>query len=179
MFRSTILYAIFIRPDKDFTFTIIAIFPARTATRQFVNAYAIPHNFALKNGFPKNKDQTLLLATNVTMVSHVKKKHEAMLCDCLWMVRFKKQLNESWVVTQLDDRHEGHQLEGINPLAYQENRPMTAESRETMLDLVRHSSASLSTIASVLNTTYGLSFNRTYDYTQEKGTWSHTLHNHP
>ncbi|KAK9350761.1 hypothetical protein V1523DRAFT_59366 [Lipomyces doorenjongii] len=33
---------------------------------------------------------------------------------------------------------------------------MTAESRGTMLDLVRHLSASLSTIASVLNTTYGL-----------------------
>ncbi|KAK9333649.1 hypothetical protein V1520DRAFT_331333, partial [Lipomyces starkeyi] len=80
-----------------------------------------------------------------------------MLCDRRWIVRFKKQLNASWVVTQLDDRHEVHQLEGINPLAYPENRPMTAESRETMLDLVRHSSASLSTIASVLNTTYGLS----------------------
>ncbi|KAK9490109.1 hypothetical protein V1508DRAFT_442087 [Lipomyces doorenjongii] len=60
------------------------------------------------------------------------------------MVRFKKQLNESWVDTQLGDRHEGHQLEGINPLAYPENRPVT---RETMLDLVRRSPASLSTIA--------------------------------
>ncbi|KAK9354952.1 hypothetical protein V1523DRAFT_424544 [Lipomyces doorenjongii] len=63
----------------------------------------------------------------------------------------------AWVDTQLGDRHEGHQLEGINPLAYPENRPVTAESRETMLDLVRRSSACLSTIASVLNTTYGLS----------------------
>ncbi|ODQ70388.1 hypothetical protein LIPSTDRAFT_74672, partial [Lipomyces starkeyi NRRL Y-11557] len=51
-----------------------------------------------------------------------------MLCDCPWMVRLKKQLNESWVVTQLDRNY-----------------------------AVQHSSASLSTIASVLNTTYGLS----------------------
>ncbi|KAK9340287.1 hypothetical protein V1521DRAFT_424915 [Lipomyces starkeyi] len=29
--------------------------------RQFVNAYAIHHNFAVKNGFPKKKDQALLL----------------------------------------------------------------------------------------------------------------------
>ncbi|KAJ8097763.1 hypothetical protein POJ06DRAFT_283143 [Lipomyces tetrasporus] len=144
--------------------------------RQFLNAYAIHHNFAVKNGFlVKNKDQTLLLLCRCAKKPYntrklpltkgsksdngLTRKREARsrLCDCPWMVRFKKQLNESWVT-------EGHQLEDINPLAYPENRPMTADTRPH-----------LSTITSVLNTTYGLSllgrevYNRTYDYTQGKG----------
>ncbi|KAJ8101019.1 hypothetical protein POJ06DRAFT_289544 [Lipomyces tetrasporus] len=45
-----------------------------------------------------------------------------------------------------------------------------------MLDLVRHSTASFDAIASVVNTTHGLCllgryvYNRSYDYTQKKGT---------
>ncbi|KAK9483925.1 hypothetical protein V1527DRAFT_471647 [Lipomyces starkeyi] len=52
---------------------------------------------------------------------------------------------------------------------------MTAEAWQSMIDLVQHSSASVGTIASMLNTTYGLSwlgrdvYNRTYQYTQKTG----------
>ncbi|KAK9242634.1 hypothetical protein V1506DRAFT_555943 [Lipomyces tetrasporus] len=147
--------------------------------RQFVNAYAIGHNFAVKNGFVKNKDQTLLLSCKCakkpfnsrklpvtkgsTGDNGLTRKRDArsMLCNFPWI---------------LIDQHEGHQLEGINVLAYPENRPMAGEASHTMRDLVRHSSASLTTIASVINTTYGLSllgrdvYNRTYDYAQCKGT---------
>ncbi|KAK9338834.1 hypothetical protein V1521DRAFT_381928, partial [Lipomyces starkeyi] len=99
----------------------------------------------------------------------------SMLCACPWKVRFKKQLNDSWILTELIDEHQGHQLKGLNPLAYPENRSMTAEARHSMVDLVQHSSASVSTIASMLNTTYGLSllgrdvYNRTYQHTQRTG----------
>ncbi|KAJ8096471.1 hypothetical protein POJ06DRAFT_284121 [Lipomyces tetrasporus] len=69
-----------------------------------------------------------------------------MLCDCPWKVRLKRQVNDLWILTNL-----------INPLAYPENRAVTGEARETMFGLVQHSSASLTTIASVLITTYRLS----------------------
>ncbi|KAK9318843.1 hypothetical protein V1517DRAFT_267276, partial [Lipomyces orientalis] len=86
------------------------------------------------------------------------------------------QLNYTWIVTQIVDQHEGHQLESINPEAYPEYRPLDAATREAMLDAVRHSTASFNTIAAVLNTTHGLSllgrnvYNRSDDYTQKKGT---------
>ncbi|KAJ8102033.1 hypothetical protein POJ06DRAFT_280652 [Lipomyces tetrasporus] len=142
--------------------------------RQFVNAYAIHHNFAVKNGVDKDKEKTLLLFTNDYGLTRHKDARN-MLCDHPWMALFKKQLNDTWFITQLVDQHDGHQLEGINPRAYPENRPLTAAPRETMLDLVQHSTASFNAIASVLNTTHGLSllgrdvYNRSYDYTQ-KGT---------
>ncbi|KAK9318718.1 hypothetical protein V1517DRAFT_334816 [Lipomyces orientalis] len=63
------------------------------------------------------------------------------------MMRFKKQLNDTWIITQLVDQHERRQLEGINPSAYPENRRLTPAARETILDLVGHSSASYNTIA--------------------------------
>ncbi|KAK9326758.1 hypothetical protein V1520DRAFT_350609 [Lipomyces starkeyi] len=47
-----------------------------------------------------------------------------MLCECPGRVRFKKQLNDTWIVTQLIDEHKGHQLEGINPFADPENRQL-------------------------------------------------------
>ncbi|KAK9492039.1 hypothetical protein V1508DRAFT_324354, partial [Lipomyces doorenjongii] len=68
-----------------------------------------------------------------------------------------------------------HQLEGVNPLGYPENRPMTPDAKRTMIDVVQHSSAPLPTIVSIINTPYGLSLlgrdvhSRTYDYTQIKG----------
>ncbi|KAK9354708.1 hypothetical protein V1523DRAFT_447192, partial [Lipomyces doorenjongii] len=94
------------------------------------------------------------------------KEFRSILCNCPWMVRFKKQLNDTWIVTQLVDQHENHELQGIDPLAYPENRPFAAGARETMLDLERHSNAS------VVNNTYGLSllgrdvYSRSYDHTQ-------------
>ncbi|ODQ74805.1 hypothetical protein LIPSTDRAFT_68916 [Lipomyces starkeyi NRRL Y-11557] len=166
--------------------------------REFVNAYAIRHNFAVKNGDVYNKDKSLLLLCKCAKLPSTRrlqptkgatddeglnrqKEFRSMLCDCPWMVRFKKQLNDTWIVTQLVDHHENHQLQGINPLAYPENRSLTPEARETMLDLVRHSNASYTSIASVINTTYGLSllgrdvYNRSYDYTQKHGTLSKIL----
>ncbi|KAK9327189.1 hypothetical protein V1520DRAFT_283879 [Lipomyces starkeyi] len=98
-----------------------------------------------------------------------------MLCDCPWRVRFKKQLNGSWIVTEVRDEHQGHQLEGVDPLSYSVNRPVTAEARPTMFELVRDSSTTLNTVASMLNKTYGLSllprdvYNRTYDHGQRHG----------
>ncbi|KAK9319290.1 hypothetical protein V1517DRAFT_52672 [Lipomyces orientalis] len=101
------------------------------------------------------------------------KDARSIVCDCQWTVRFKKQLNDTWIVTQLVDQHERHQLEGINPSAYPENRRLTPPARETMLDLVGHFSAPYNTIASVLNATHGVSllgrdvYNRLYDYSQD------------
>ncbi|KAJ8103433.1 hypothetical protein POJ06DRAFT_241866 [Lipomyces tetrasporus] len=98
-----------------------------------------------------------------------------MLCDCPWMVRFKKQLNDTWLITQLVDQHDGHQLEGINPRAYPEEPTLDRRAQRNHAHLVQHSTASINAIASVLNTTHGLSllsrdvYNRSYDYTQ-KGT---------
>ncbi|KAK9369440.1 hypothetical protein V1509DRAFT_562284, partial [Lipomyces kononenkoae] len=144
----------------------------------------------IKNAVVKNKDQTLLLACKCSrkplntrnLPIEVgatgsngltrQKVARSKLCDCPWKVRFKRQLNYSWILTELIDEHQGHQLEGINPFAYPENRSTTAEARQTMVDLVQHSSAPVSSIASMLNTTYGLSllgrdvYNRTYQYTQ-------------
>jgi hypothetical protein len=169
------------------------VFESDSKARDFVNAYAIRHNFAVKNGVVKHKNKSLLLVCKCSRMplntgnlpmevgtrdenSNTRRKiARSMLCDCPWTVRFQIQLNDSWILTQLVDQHEGHQLEGINPFAYPENRPVSAGARETMLDLVRHSSASMRTIASMLNNTYGLSllprdvYNRTYDYTQAKG----------
>ncbi|KAK9481772.1 hypothetical protein V1527DRAFT_79052 [Lipomyces starkeyi] len=56
----------------------------------------------------------------------------SMLSDCTWRVRFKKQLNDSWIITELIDEHKGNQIEVISPLAYPEIRPITAEARATM-----------------------------------------------
>ncbi|KAK9482234.1 hypothetical protein V1527DRAFT_476988 [Lipomyces starkeyi] len=44
------------------------------------------------------------------------KEARSILCDCPWKVRLIKQLNDTWVLTQLVDYHENHQLQGINPL---------------------------------------------------------------
>ncbi|ODQ72762.1 hypothetical protein LIPSTDRAFT_4133 [Lipomyces starkeyi NRRL Y-11557] len=52
-----------------------------------------------------------------------------MLCDCPWRVRFKKQLNGSWIVTELRDEHQGHQLEGVDPLSYSVNRPIVSPAQ--------------------------------------------------
>ncbi|KAK9236669.1 hypothetical protein V1525DRAFT_362288, partial [Lipomyces kononenkoae] len=169
------------------------VFESAAETRDFVKAYAIRNNFAVKNGVVKNKDQTLLLACkcsrkplktrNLPIEVGAKgsngltrqKVERSKLCDCPWKVRFKRQLNDSWILTDLIDDHQGHQLEGVNPFAYPENRSTTAEARQTMVDLVQHSSAPVSSIASMLNTTYGLSllgrdvYNRTYQYTQRTG----------
>ncbi|KAK9241911.1 hypothetical protein V1506DRAFT_569288 [Lipomyces tetrasporus] len=132
--------------------------------RQFVNAYAIHHNFAVKNGVVKDNEKTLLL-----------------LCKCARKpfntrsLPLTKGSTNDYGLKGNVDQHDGHQLEGINPRAYPKNRPLTAAPRETTLDLVQHSTASFNTIASVLNTTHGLSllgrdvYNRSYDYTQ-KGT---------
>ncbi|KAK9237828.1 hypothetical protein V1525DRAFT_324772, partial [Lipomyces kononenkoae] len=46
--------------------------------------------------------------------------------------------------------NQGHQLKGVNLFACPENRSMTAEARQSMVDLVQHSSASVKTIASML-----------------------------
>ncbi|KAK9355032.1 hypothetical protein V1523DRAFT_376179, partial [Lipomyces doorenjongii] len=138
------------------------IFESEYAARAYVNAYAIHHNFAVKNGVVKHKDQTLLLTCKCSRKplntrnlpiavtagdnngpTRVKQAR-SMLCDCPWRVRFKKQLNDSWILTQLFDEHQRHQLEGVNPLAYPENRPMTPDAKRTMIDLVQHSSAPLS-----------------------------------
>ncbi|KAJ8103713.1 hypothetical protein POJ06DRAFT_293534 [Lipomyces tetrasporus] len=85
--------------------------------------------------------------------------------ECPWRFRFKKQLNDAWIVTELRGEHKGHQLEGINPFAYPENRPLTPAAKEVMVDLARNTSASRTTIAGFLNKRKDVS-NRTYDYTK-------------
>ncbi|KAK9348624.1 hypothetical protein V1522DRAFT_333762, partial [Lipomyces starkeyi] len=109
--------------------------------REYVQQYAIEHNFAVKNGQVSNKQTTVLLVCKcankfdpgklplekgVLSDNGLIRQKEArtMLCECSWRVRFKKQLNDTWVVTELRDEHKGHQMEGINPFAYPENRPL-------------------------------------------------------
>ncbi|KAK9341977.1 hypothetical protein V1522DRAFT_358981, partial [Lipomyces starkeyi] len=103
--------------------------------------YAIHHSFAVKNGRVSNKEKTLLLVCkfankfdpgNLPLEKGVlgdnglirQKDARTMLCECPGRVRFKKQLNDTWIITQLIDEHKGHQLEGINPSAYPENRQL-------------------------------------------------------
>ncbi|KAK9350533.1 hypothetical protein V1523DRAFT_419542 [Lipomyces doorenjongii] len=111
--------------NSPHTLYVGEVFESVDQARQFAKAYAISHNFAVKNGFVKDKDQTLLL-----------------LCKCA-----KKPFN-SRNLPMTKGSTSANGLTGINPLAYPENRPVTAEARETMFYLVQHSSASLTTIAS-------------------------------
>jgi hypothetical protein len=187
------------RVDRAHALYVGLVLESVDHARQFVNEYAIFHNFAVKKGVVKNKDNTLLLlckcarkpfntrnlplAKGSTGDNGLIRQQDArsMLCDCPWRVRWKRQWNDTWIITELVDQHERHQLEGINPAAYSENRPLPAEARETMLDHVQHSTVSYRTVASVLNSTYGLSllsrdvYNRSYDYTQNKGTSTRKL----
>ncbi|KAK9234103.1 hypothetical protein V1525DRAFT_318553, partial [Lipomyces kononenkoae] len=137
--------------------------------REVVKAYAIQHNFAVKNGLVKNKDTTLFLLCKCALKTFNSRKlplekgvtgdnnlvrqkdARSMLCECPWRVRFKKQLNDSWIATELIDEHQGHQLEGVDSLSYSVNRPVTAEARATMFELVQDSSTTLNTVASMLN----------------------------
>ncbi|KAK9482146.1 hypothetical protein V1527DRAFT_492992 [Lipomyces starkeyi] len=88
------------------------------------------------------RNPPLAVATGDNGSTHLKPAR-SMLRDYPWKIRFKKQLNGSWILTQLVDQHEKHQLEGFNALAYPENRPLSPEARKTMIDLVQHSSAPL------------------------------------
>ncbi|KAK9374214.1 uncharacterized protein V1513DRAFT_113769 [Lipomyces chichibuensis] len=160
--------------------------------REYANAYAIRHNFAVKNGAVYNKEKSLVLLSKCAKLPNTRrlpptkgatdengftrqKEFRSILCNCPWMVRFKKQLNDMWIVAQLVAEHENHELQGINPLAYPENRPLAAGARERMLDLVRHSNASYTSIASVVNNAYSLTllgrdvYNRSYNHTQTQG----------
>ncbi|KAK9367339.1 hypothetical protein V1509DRAFT_554066, partial [Lipomyces kononenkoae] len=160
--------------------------------RQYVQNYAIHHNFAVKNGQVGNKATTLLLVCKcankfdpgkLPLEKGVlgnnglirQKEARTMLCDCPWKVRFKKQLNDTWIATQLIDEHKGHHLEGISAFAYPENRQPTPAATEVMNDLARNSSAPRTTIATFLNTTFDLHLlgrdvsNHTYDYTKNNG----------
>ncbi|KAK9387841.1 hypothetical protein V1515DRAFT_600470, partial [Lipomyces mesembrius] len=90
----------------------------------------------------------------------------SILSHCPWRVRFKKQLDGQWVITKLIDEHQSHQLEGINPYAYAENRSLNEEAKQAMLAL----------IADMVNVTHGTHilardvYNRTYNHKEEKGT---------
>ncbi|KAJ8102679.1 hypothetical protein POJ06DRAFT_245338 [Lipomyces tetrasporus] len=157
--------------------------------REYVQQYAVQHNFAVKNGHVSNKQKTLLLVCKcankydpgkLPLEKSVINEHgliclkdaRTKLSECPWRVRFKKQLNDTWIVTEMRGEHKGHQLEGINPFAYPENRPLTPAAKEVMVDLARNTSASRTTIAGSLNQTFDLHLvgkdvsNRTYDYTK-------------
>jgi hypothetical protein len=157
--------------------------------REYVQQYAIHHNFAAKNGNVRNKQKTLLLVCKcankfdpgkLPLEKGVSgdngliclKDARTMLCECPWRVRFQKQLNDTWIITELRDEHEGHQHEGINPFAYPENRQVTPAAKEVMIDMARNTSTSRTTIAAFLNQTFNLHLlgrdvsNRTYDYTK-------------
>ncbi|KAK9342423.1 hypothetical protein V1522DRAFT_25713 [Lipomyces starkeyi] len=75
--------------------------------REFVNAYAIHHNFAVKNGAVYDKTSHSCLCAKRQKAAADKGSADdnglsrSMLCDCQWKVRFKKQLNDTWVGTQL------------------------------------------------------------------------------
>ncbi|KAK9481890.1 hypothetical protein V1527DRAFT_62952 [Lipomyces starkeyi] len=143
--------------------------------RELVNAYAMRHKFAVKNGLVYNKEKSLLLLCKRAKLPNTRKlpptigaiddndsltASERVPAYALQLSvdgAVQKQLTDTWIITQLVDHHEGHQLQGIDPRAYPDNRPLTAEARATMLDLVRHSNASYTSIASVIYTTYGQS----------------------
>ncbi|KAK9326869.1 hypothetical protein V1520DRAFT_372452 [Lipomyces starkeyi] len=136
------------------------VFESDATARAFVNAHAINNNFAVKNGVCNRKSLNtgklpLEVGTKGDNGITRQKVARSMLCDCPWRVRFKRQFNDSWILTELAEQHDGHQIDA------------------TMFDLVQHSSASFSTIAPVLNSNYGLSllgrdvYNRTYDNFRE------------
>ncbi|KAK9246675.1 hypothetical protein V1506DRAFT_534481 [Lipomyces tetrasporus] len=115
------------------------VFESDDKARAFVNTHAINNNVAVKNGVVKHKNQTLSLVCkcsrkplntgNLPLEVGTKgdngltrqKFARSMLCDCPWRVRFKKQLNDSWILTELVDQHDGHQLDRINAYTYPEN----------------------------------------------------------
>ncbi|KAK9243175.1 hypothetical protein V1506DRAFT_555608 [Lipomyces tetrasporus] len=90
----------------------------------------------------------------------------SILSHCPWRVRFKKQLDNRWVITELIDEHQGHQLEEINPYAYAKTDALNEEAKQAVLAL----------IADMVNVTHGTHllardvYNRTYNHKEEKET---------
>ncbi|KAK9489091.1 hypothetical protein V1508DRAFT_394064 [Lipomyces doorenjongii] len=138
--------------NNSYDLRVGMIFESAAEARAFVSAYAAHNNFAVKNGVVKHTDQTLLVCTcnrkplntrNLPMevgatggnglIRH--RVARSMQCDCPWKVRLTKQFNDSWILRELIDEHQRRQLEGVNPLAYSENRSMTAEARQSVIDL--------------------------------------------
>ncbi|KAK9327607.1 hypothetical protein V1520DRAFT_387338 [Lipomyces starkeyi] len=156
--------------------------------RSYVQKHAIDNNFAVKNEWVKNKANTFLLvckcsgkarnSRNLPAVvgtrgeNGMTRQQEArsILSHCPWRVRFKKQLDDQF------DEHQGHQLQGINPYAYAENRSMNEEAKQAVLALVKDSSATNAQIADIVNAAYGTHilardvYNRTYNHKEESGT---------
>ncbi|KAK9328775.1 hypothetical protein V1520DRAFT_370961 [Lipomyces starkeyi] len=136
----------------------------------YVQQYAISNHFAVKNGWVKNKNNTFLL-----------------VCKCSGKVRNTRNLpavvgthgeNDKTRIQEArmgNHRVRGHQLEGINPFAYAENRSLSEQSKQAMVALVRDSSATHAQIADMVNVTYGTQilardvYNRTYNHNEEKG----------
>ncbi|KAK9352834.1 hypothetical protein V1523DRAFT_412821 [Lipomyces doorenjongii] len=89
------------------------------------------------------------------MTSHQEARN--ILSHCPWRVgvRFKKQLDNQWVITELIDEHRGHQFGELNPYAYAERRSLNEEAKQSVLVLVRDSSATHTQIADMVNVTYG------------------------
>ncbi|KAK9250416.1 hypothetical protein V1507DRAFT_467623 [Lipomyces tetrasporus] len=102
----------------------------------------------------------------------------SILSHCPWRVRFKKQLDNLWVITELIDEHQGHQLEEINPYAYAKTDALNKEAKQAVLALVRDSSATHTQIADMVNVTHGTHlltrdvYNRTYNHKEETETSS-------
>ncbi|KAK9245751.1 hypothetical protein V1506DRAFT_566692 [Lipomyces tetrasporus] len=138
---------------EEFNANALAIGQHDCKARCYVQQYAISDNFAVKNGWVKHKDHLFAKCSAVvgTRGDNIP-KHSS---HCPWRVRFKKQLDDQWVITELIDEHQGHPLEGINPYAYAENGSLNEAAKQVVLALVRDSSATHTKIADMVNVTYG------------------------
>ncbi|KAK9482978.1 hypothetical protein V1527DRAFT_414303, partial [Lipomyces starkeyi] len=146
------------------------------------------------NGWVKNKANTFLIvckcsgkarnSRNLPEVVGTREENgmtrhqetRSILSHCPWRVRFKKQLDDQCVITELIDERQGHQLQGINPYAYAENRSMNEEAKQAVLALVKDSSATNAQIAGMVNAAYGMHilardvYNQTYNHKEGSGT---------
>ncbi|KAK9319963.1 hypothetical protein V1517DRAFT_376061 [Lipomyces orientalis] len=170
-----------------FALTIGQHFATGFKARSYVQQYAIRNNFAVKDVRARTRNTPHLPAAvgtqgevRVTRLREARvtrlREARSVLSQCPWRVRFKKQLDDKWVTTELINEHPGHQLEGVNPYAYPENRSLSEEAKQAMFALVRDSRATLTQVARMVNVTYGTHilardvYNRTYDHHEEKRT---------
>ncbi|KAK9384494.1 hypothetical protein V1515DRAFT_624288 [Lipomyces mesembrius] len=111
-------------------------------TRSYVQQYAIRNNLAVKDGRVKNKDPTILLVCKCSGKSRT--GHLQAVVGTQGEVTVTRLREARSVLSQMPlESHLGHQLEGVNPYASPENRPLSEEAKQAMFALVRDSSATL------------------------------------
>ncbi|KAK9342061.1 hypothetical protein V1522DRAFT_373730, partial [Lipomyces starkeyi] len=106
-------------------------------TRSYVEQYAARNSFAVKDGRVKNKYNAILLVCKCSGKTRNTRHLPAVVGTLgeVGVTRLEKhetssprqQLDDKWVIIELTNEHLGHQLEGVNPYKYPENRSLSEE----------------------------------------------------